>query len=69
MPQQRFVLHCPHCGEGSSRSDSFVAARRHFVCNHCHEIVRIEANTVGASVARERLLHDDERRGRSGYLH
>jgi len=51
MMLNRFDLRCPHCGEMSSRSASFVAARRHFVCHRCHEIVRIDERTIRAAAA------------------
>jgi transposase-like protein len=51
MRQEPLIeLRCPHCGEVSRRSPRFVAARRMFVCNHCHEMVRIE---VGVAATRD----------------
>jgi endogenous inhibitor of DNA gyrase (YacG/DUF329 family) len=54
MQRERLLLRCPHCGTASSRSASFVAVRRHFVCKHCHEIVRIDAGANEHADARER---------------
>ena len=45
------TLSASRSGEMSSRSASFVAARRHFVCHRCHEIVRIDERTIRAAAA------------------
>ncbi len=53
MQRERLLLRCPYCGRASSRSASFVAVRRHFVCKHCHEIVRIDAGASAHAGARQ----------------
>jgi hypothetical protein len=36
------ALFCPSCQRTSYRPVGFVRAKSHFVCNYCHDIVKID---------------------------
>jgi hypothetical protein len=57
---QRIALRCPHCQLVSYRPLSFVRAKVHFVCNYCHEIVRIDRHQRTLALARHESVMDVE---------
>jgi acetyl-CoA carboxylase beta subunit len=57
---QRIALRCPHCQLVSYRPHSFVRAKVHFVCNYCHEIVRIDRHQRTLALARHESVMDVE---------
>jgi acetyl-CoA carboxylase beta subunit len=57
---QRIALRCPHCQMISYRPAGFVRARSHFVCNYCHEMVRIDRHQRTLAFARHESVVDEE---------
>jgi hypothetical protein len=43
---ESIALHCPRCQRVSCRPVGFVRAKSHFVCNYCHDIVKIDRREV-----------------------
>jgi hypothetical protein len=40
------ALFCPSCQRTSYRPVGFVRAKSHFVCNYCHNIVKIDHRRI-----------------------
>jgi transposase-like protein len=40
------ALFCPYCQRTSYRPVGFVRAKSHFVCNYCHDIVKIDRHKL-----------------------
>jgi hypothetical protein len=40
------ALFCPSCQRTSYRPVGFVRAKSHFVCNYCHDIVKIDHRQI-----------------------
>jgi acetyl-CoA carboxylase beta subunit len=57
---QRIALRCPQCQLVSYRPASFVRAKIHFVCNYCHEVVRIDRHQRTLALARHGSVMDVE---------
>jgi acetyl-CoA carboxylase beta subunit len=57
---QRIALRCPHCQKVSYRPLGFVVARSHFVCNYCHEMVRIDRHQRTLALARHGSVMDEK---------
>jgi len=57
---QRIALRCPHCQMVSYRPAGFVRAKRHFVCNYCREMVRIDRHELNLALARHEPVMDVE---------
>jgi acetyl-CoA carboxylase beta subunit len=57
---KRIALRCPHCQLVSYRPVGFVRAKPHFVCNYCHEIVRIDRHQRTLALARHGSVTDME---------
>jgi acetyl-CoA carboxylase beta subunit len=57
---QRIALRCPHCQMVSYRPLGFVRAKVHFVCNYCHEIVRIDRRQRTLAFARHESVMEVE---------
>jgi hypothetical protein len=57
---QRIALRCPHCQFVSFSPVGFVRAKVHFVCNYCHEIVRIDRHQRTVALARHESIIDVE---------
>jgi hypothetical protein len=49
---QRIALRCPNCQKLSHRSMSFVRVRSYFVCNFCHEMVKIDHHEAVLALTR-----------------
>jgi hypothetical protein len=48
------ALRCPSCQRVSYRSVGFVRAKYHFVCNYCHDIVKIDRHEVLPTLTQRR---------------
>jgi hypothetical protein len=57
---QRIALRCPQCQMVSYRAVGFVRAKLHFVCNYCHEMVRIDHHLRTLALARHEPIIDVE---------
>jgi acetyl-CoA carboxylase beta subunit len=57
---QRIALRCPHCQLVSYRPVGLVRAKSHFVCNYCHEMVRIDRHQRALALARHGSVMDME---------
>jgi acetyl-CoA carboxylase beta subunit len=55
---KRIALRCPQCQLVSYRSTGFVRAKIHFVCNYCHEVVRIDRHQRTLALARHESVMD-----------
>jgi transposase-like protein len=56
----RIALRCPHCQFVSYRPVGFVREKSHFVCNYCHETVRIDRHQRTLALARHESIMDEE---------
>jgi hypothetical protein len=57
---KRIALRCPQCQLVSYRPTGFVRAKIHFVCNYCHEVVRIDRHQRTLALARHESVIDVE---------
>jgi hypothetical protein len=55
---ESIALHCPRCRRVSHRPVGFVRAKSHFVCNYCHDIVKIDRREMLPLLTQHR--HDIE---------
>ena len=52
MILEKVTLDCPHCGMECRRPVGFVQAKSAFVCDRCHEVVRIDKDALAVALAR-----------------
>jgi acetyl-CoA carboxylase beta subunit len=57
---KRIALRCPQCQLVSYRPTGFIRAKLHFVCNYCHEVVRIDRHQRALALARHESVMDVE---------
>jgi hypothetical protein len=50
---RRIALHCPECRMVSYRPAGFVRAKSYFVCNYCHEIIKIDRHQRALALNRD----------------
>ena len=50
---RRVALHCPQCQMVSYRPVGFVRVKSHFVCNYCHEIIKIDRHQLALALTRD----------------